>query len=57
MKILEDASVGLGYRETANSQGYKWSYIRKTASELFEEMGADNITHAVALALRRRLIK
>lgn len=57
-RILELASNGASYAQIASQIGYKSrGSVKNRASKIARGLGADNITQAVAMALRRGIIK
>lgn len=54
--ILRLSSQGYSYRNIAEELHLSEKTIKTTACYMFARMGADNIIHAVALAVRKGLI-
>ena len=57
IEILRLASFGYSYREIADELGWTTQCVKNHANRTFDVLGADNITHAVAQAIRRKLIE
>ena len=55
--ILKSAADGLSYVQIANRCGVCRNTIKNHCSRIREKLGADNTTHAVAIALRRGIIE
>lgn len=56
LAILQCAADGLSYRQTARKLDLQESQIHRASRLMMGKLDADNITHAVACALRRGLI-
>jgi DNA-binding CsgD family transcriptional regulator len=56
VKILELAADGLYYNEMSAEVGHPHQVIKNLSRKMFIKMGADNITQAVAMAIRRKII-
>lgn len=56
-QVLEDASNGFTVRETAMILNVAPSTVKYYRGRLVKKLEADSITHAVAIALRKGLIK
>jgi DNA-binding CsgD family transcriptional regulator len=56
VKILELAAAGDTYSKMAAKLGHTGAYINKLAARMLPKLGADNITQAVAMAIRRKII-
>ena len=56
IEILYWASRGYTYPDTAAKMGWNTQSVKNHASRLYKLLGADIITHAVAQALRRKII-
>jgi DNA-binding NarL/FixJ family response regulator len=57
IRLLELLADGFRYRDIAPHIGYKNDRsVKNVAKLIFDKIGADNQTHAVAMALRRGII-
>lgn len=56
-ELLELLSDGLANKQIARRLGLSESTVKGYLSELFEKLGAADRAHAVALALRSRVIQ
>jgi DNA-binding NarL/FixJ family response regulator len=56
IRFLELASLGWSYEAIGKELGVQVDALYSRACKLFQILGADNITHAVAIALRKKLI-
>lgn len=57
LQILEMLATGHNYRDMAKIFGISHETARQTAYILFEELGADNAAHAIAIAYQRGYLK
>jgi DNA-binding NarL/FixJ family response regulator len=57
IKSIQDAADGIDIYESAATGGLKYSGIRRRRARAMERLGADNMAHAVAMAMRRGLVK
>lgn len=57
VQILEMLANGLQYKDIAETLGNTANAVKKAAHETCYKLGADNRTHAVALAIRRKIIE
>ena len=55
--ILKSAADGLNYIQIANKCGICRNTVKNHCCNIREKLGADNTTHAVAIALRRGIIE
>ena len=57
MEILESMVRGLSSRDIATQLGISHDMVREHSTQLFAKLGAANRTEAVAIALRKHLLK
>ena len=55
-QFLQLAADGYRYADIATEMHLHMSYVKRRLCEVEHKLGADSITHAVAMALRRKLI-
>lgn len=57
LKILQFAADGFRYCDIATKLGYKTEQsVKNRAGKVIQHLGADSLAHAVAIAMRRKLI-
>lgn len=57
LELLQALADGDGYIAVARNWHNTLGTVKNTSKRMLNKLGADNKTHAVALALRRGLIK
>lgn len=57
LTVLQLAADGENIKSAAEHLGLSPRYVKNVRKHIIAKLGADNITHAVAQGLRRRLIE
>jgi DNA-binding CsgD family transcriptional regulator len=57
LRIVRGLAAGHSMRELAAELSYSYGYVRELAASAIERLGAQNTTQAVAIAVRRGLIR
>lgn len=56
-EILEKAAEGYRYEDVAKELRLSETTVKRSACDLFQKLGADNIHHAVAIGFRHGILK
>lgn len=57
VEVLQLAADGYGVSESATRCGIGYAGVRRRRGRALEQLGADNLVQAVAMAMRRGFIK